>query len=93
VVIDNRGGRIFESLPVRGAVGDDEFARLWLTAPDLDLVAIARGFGLTAETVRSPDELRAAVASRRTTLLHVPVAPSSARTFRDTTIARLRGEP
>lgn len=90
VVIDNHGGRIFEALPVRDSVSGDDFARLWLTAPDLDVVAIARGFGLTAETVRSPDELRAAVAGRRTTILHVPVAPSSARTFRETAIAKLR---
>ena len=90
VVIDNRGGRIFEALPVRDAVSADDFARLWLTAPDLDVVAIARGFGVSAETVRSPDELLAAVAARRTTILHVPVAPSSARTFRDTAIAALR---
>jgi 2-succinyl-5-enolpyruvyl-6-hydroxy-3-cyclohexene-1-carboxylate synthase len=93
VVIDNRGGRIFEALPVAEAIAGDDFARLWLTAPDLDVVAIARGFGLTAETVRSPDALRAAVAARKTTVLHVPVAPSSARTFRDAAVARLRGTP
>ena len=90
VVIDNRGGRIFEALPVAGAVTPADFARLWLTAPDLDVVAIARGFGLSAETIRSADELAAQVAARRTTILHVPVAPSSARTFRETVIAQLR---
>jgi 2-succinyl-5-enolpyruvyl-6-hydroxy-3-cyclohexene-1-carboxylate synthase len=79
VVIDNDGGRIFEALPVAGAVGAATLERLWLTPPRLDVVALARGFGLEAVTVRSPDALRAAVSARRTALLHVPVAPSSAR--------------
>jgi len=93
VVIDNRGGRIFEALPVGAAIGPDDLARLWLTPQDLDVVAIARGFGLDARTVRSPDELRAAVAARTTTIVHVPVAPSSARDLRAAAIRRLQGAP
>jgi 2-succinyl-5-enolpyruvyl-6-hydroxy-3-cyclohexene-1-carboxylate synthase len=91
VAIDNRGGRIFEALPVGAATTPDDLTRLWLTPQDLDVVAIARGFGLEARTVRSPDELRAQVAAHATTLLHVPVAPSSARDLRATAIRRLQG--
>ena len=91
VVLDNRGGRIFEALPVAGAVAADAFTRLWLTPTDLDVVAIARGFGVAAETVRTPDELRGAVAARKTCVLHVPVPPHSARHLRESAIARLRG--
>ncbi|MCB9563378.1 MAG: 2-succinyl-5-enolpyruvyl-6-hydroxy-3-cyclohexene-1-carboxylic-acid synthase [Kofleriaceae bacterium] len=92
VVIDNGGGRIFESLPVVDAIPADRFDALWLTPPGLDPVAVARAFGVPARAVRSPDELRAHVAAAPrlgTAVLHVPVAPSSARELRAAAIARL----
>ncbi len=92
VVIDNGGGRIFEALPVAGAVAAARFEQLWLTPPALDVVAVARAFGVPARVVRSADELRAHVAAAPrlgTAVLHVPVAPSSARAVRAEAIARI----
>ena len=86
VVIDNRGGRIFDQLPVRQAgLPGDSFDRLWRTPPALDPAAAARAFGLAAATVRSPDELGAAIAgglAGETVVIHAPVAPESAATAR-----------
>lgn len=94
VVVDNRGGRIFDQLPMRRTeLPGDTFDRLWRTPPALDPAAAARAFGLAAATVRSPDELRDAV--RRgladgPIVIHAPVAPESAATARAAAQAALR---
>ncbi len=94
VVIDNGGGRIFDRLPVAAAgLPAAAFERLWLTPPALDPAAAARAFGLAAATVRSPDELGAAIArglgGDGPIVIHVPVAPHSAATVRSAALAAL----
>lgn len=82
VVIDNGGGRIFESLPVFGHLeGSEYFEEAYLTHPRLDLAAIASAFGLSFAEVRSTMELESAVGSACTTsgctLIRAVVGPSS----------------
>jgi 2-succinyl-5-enolpyruvyl-6-hydroxy-3-cyclohexene-1-carboxylate synthase len=99
LVIDNGGGRIFDHLPVaRAELGDEVYPRFFTTAPRLDPAAIARAFGVRAQTLASErgDDVTAAtvaaiVAALTTpgaTLLHVPVAADGALAVR---AAALRG--
>ncbi|MEZ4442425.1 MAG: 2-succinyl-5-enolpyruvyl-6-hydroxy-3-cyclohexene-1-carboxylic-acid synthase [Polyangiaceae bacterium] len=62
VVIDNRGGRIFELLPIAQQLDERRFERLFATPQRLDIPAIARGLGHRVATPRDLDELRAALA-------------------------------
>ena len=62
VAIDNRGGRIFERLPIaeaemfRGPEG-----RHWLTPHEVDLCALARGFGVPCARVEDVTTLKQAI--------------------------------
>ena len=49
VVVDNRGGGIFEHLPI--AARDDVFEPYFLTPQDADIPAIAAGHGLPVDSV------------------------------------------
>ncbi len=97
VVIDNGGGRIFDDLPVAAStLPDGAFERLWRTPPAVDAVAAARAFGLVGARVRSPDELPAAIRAALAGgggVVHVPVAPTSARTARAAALAELAALP
>ena len=84
VVIDNAGGRIFDTLPLgdAGTASDAELA-FWRTPPGLALDALARGYGVRYHLAESADELgralRAAYAVSGATLVHVRVSPTSYR--------------
>ncbi len=97
VVIDNRGGRIFDELPVTSTVTDADVDRLWRTPPGLDPAVLAAAFGLTATRVDGPRALAAAIttalATGAATVIHAPVAPASARTVRAAALARLADRP
>ncbi len=81
VVIDNGGGRIFEQLPVARAPGGAALLeRFFLTPPALDVAAAAAAFGIpTVRAERPGAAIAAALAGSGPTLVHVPVAPHSAR--------------
>jgi 2-succinyl-5-enolpyruvyl-6-hydroxy-3-cyclohexene-1-carboxylate synthase len=81
VVIDNGGGRIFEQLPVARAPGGAELLeRFFLTAPAIDVAAAAAAFGLPCVKTDQPGgAVAAALAGGGATVVHVPVAPHSAR--------------
>lgn len=90
VVVDNRGGHIFDDLPLaRAGVDAALYRELWLTPPVVDPVALAGAYGLTAQTVRTADEL----SGFRTTLVHAVVAPEGARTTRLGALAALQPAP
>jgi 2-succinyl-5-enolpyruvyl-6-hydroxy-3-cyclohexene-1-carboxylate synthase len=87
VVVDNAGGRIFESLPVAELPGSSEaFERLFLTPPPPFLGAVARGLGLRYERVERRDALAevlvAALAAPCATVVHVVVPPDDGRARR-----------
>lgn len=97
VVIDNRGGRIFEHLPIATAeygAGPEIFANHFLTQPACDLQAASAAFAIDYRRVDSPEALAAAVAEAsvhaRCTLVHAVVEPGSSRADRAYIRARLR---
>jgi len=57
VVVDNDGGGIFSFLPQAAALSDTRFEQLFGTPLDVDIVALATSYGLTARTVQAVDEL------------------------------------
>lgn len=61
VVVDNSGGGIFSFLPQAAALPAGRFEAMWGTPHGLDLVAVARAYGVAAEVVDDPEALRAAV--------------------------------
>lgn len=88
VVVDNRGGRIFDALPLAAAGVDAEAYRaLWLTPPGLEPALIAAGFGVPAQVVRNPDELPHGIGPR---VLHALVASDGAAATRARAVAHLR---
>jgi len=84
VVIDNAGGRIFDTLPL-GAASTASEAELafWRTPPALALDALALGYGVRYRLAENADELAAALRAAHTapgaTLVHVRVSPTSYR--------------
>lgn len=84
VVIDNDGGRIFETLPVAKLWdGAPERAELWLTPPKLGFEHAAALFGLPYAAPSTASELSLALREALTrdgaTLVHVRVPAHSAR--------------
>lgn len=63
VVLDNRGGRIFEELPLARAVDDPELVALFTTPHRFDLAAAARVFGLPGVSVADAESLRRALSA------------------------------
>jgi 2-succinyl-5-enolpyruvyl-6-hydroxy-3-cyclohexene-1-carboxylate synthase len=57
VVLDNDGGGIFSFLPQRTELAAERFERFFGTPHGLDLVALARAFGIEAERVESVEQL------------------------------------
>jgi 2-succinyl-5-enolpyruvyl-6-hydroxy-3-cyclohexene-1-carboxylate synthase len=86
VVLDNGGGRIFAGLPIARAGLGDAFERHFVTAPQLDVVAVATAFGVPAIAARSPAQLGDAVATALTTpgvtVVHVICSSSGAHDVR-----------
>jgi 2-succinyl-5-enolpyruvyl-6-hydroxy-3-cyclohexene-1-carboxylate synthase len=72
VVVDNDGGGIFSFLPQAGSVEHDRFEQLYGTPHGLDLVALARAYGVTAREVE--DVEGAAGAAIESGGVHVLVA-------------------
>jgi len=77
MVLNNRGGRLFEQLPI--AHGGSDLAP-WLTPQEFDLSGIARAFSISSRRVSAADELRTALndaaASDAPALVEVLVPPS-----------------
>ena len=69
-MIDNDGGGIFSYLPQHGL---PEFEALFGTPHGVDLVAVARAHGVTAERVADLGALKDAIAAGETRVLVVPV--------------------
>jgi 2-succinyl-5-enolpyruvyl-6-hydroxy-3-cyclohexene-1-carboxylate synthase len=95
VVIDNAGGHIFDALPIAKHAPAETFARHWLAAPELDLVAIATAFGVRAVRAETAAAIAAAVSAAFTggvTVIHAPVSPTGARDLRATAVAMLSNQ-
>jgi 2-succinyl-5-enolpyruvyl-6-hydroxy-3-cyclohexene-1-carboxylate synthase len=60
VVVDNRGGHIFDHLPI--ARCDDLLVPYFTTPHDVDLVAVARAYGASAVGIDNDDGLQRALA-------------------------------
>lgn len=91
VVLDNAGGRIFDHLPVGGAITAEEMA-FWTTPPQVDFVAVAEAFGVAARRVSSIDDIghtvAAALKAETPSLVVIPTHPSSTGAF----LAEVRAE-
>lgn len=86
VVIDNRGGHIFDFLPQRDALDDSLYATLFTTSRPLDLSAVARGFGCRALEANTVGELEDALRTTATmpgvtVVVARPSAPTSSVDF------------
>ncbi len=83
VVIDNRGGRIFEQLPIAGRAGD-LLDTHWITPPAIDIAAAAAVYGHTYTRANNAQTISDAVGQAlrgppRCSIIHVPVVADSAR--------------
>jgi len=58
--------RVINNVPGGRMVQTGQFVHDYLGSPDMDMAAIARGFGVDGEVVQSPGELAAALARART---------------------------
>jgi len=78
VVLNNQGGRIFETLPIAARVPLDA----WTTPQQLQLVRAGELFGVPSYQVKSAEELTAALktatAHARPSLIEAVVDPSGA---------------
>ncbi|MGQ0823886.1 MAG: 2-succinyl-5-enolpyruvyl-6-hydroxy-3-cyclohexene-1-carboxylic-acid synthase [Actinomycetota bacterium] len=72
VIIDNDGGGIFSYLP-QSQLPADEFETLFGTPHGLDLVAVARAYGVPAERAEDLGALKDALAAGGTRALVIPV--------------------
>lgn len=61
IVVNDGGGRIFETLPAADVLSPAEFERLMLTPPQISFADLARTAGLEHLRVDSPEELRKAL--------------------------------
>jgi len=72
VVVDNRGGGIFEFLPQAGALDRPRFEQLFGTPHDVDLAALAGAHGLPVATVSEPGALEGALTGPGSRVVLVP---------------------
>jgi 2-succinyl-5-enolpyruvyl-6-hydroxy-3-cyclohexene-1-carboxylate synthase len=63
VVVDNAGGRIFETLPVAAAVAPERMEQLFATPPRVDWEKASAAFGVAFSAARTAGELGQALAS------------------------------
>ncbi len=91
-ILDNRGGRIFEDLPIAEVAMD---MSPWTTPHAHDLAAVARAFGIGVRTIGTRQELDEALDSLHDSGPMVwvcRVAPHGAKVVYDALLSRLRGE-
>lgn len=96
-VLDNAGGRIFEELPLRGALENrPELAAFWLTPPGIDFRKVAEAFGVAYWRADTAAALSAALSRAfergGCSLVHAVLEPTSAREARSRVRARLQAE-
>jgi 2-succinyl-5-enolpyruvyl-6-hydroxy-3-cyclohexene-1-carboxylate synthase len=72
VVLDNRGGGIFEFLPQAGQIERDEFEALYGTPVEAEPERVAALHGLTHERIEDLDRLGSAAAAERV-LIEIPI--------------------
>lgn len=72
VVVDNAGGGIFAQLEPGRPEHATDYSRVFGTPPNVDLAAVATGFGWPTSTSSSRDELAAAIAAGGPRVVLVP---------------------
>ena len=89
VVVQNRGGRIFEQLPIfAGAVDPAEFERFFATPQAIDLECAASAFGLAHRRAETPSGLGEAL--REALLARVPMVIEAIVPPHDATLRRAK---
>lgn len=93
VVLDNAGGRIFESLPIGRAGLDERALELFITPPDVDLAHAAAAFGVAYEAAHDRERYAGALARALersgATLIHARVPPHGAAALEARILAKL----
>lgn len=83
VVVDNGGGRIFESLPIAGQPELAEAMTLFTTPHDVDLSALTRAFGVrcvdAVDATETAHAVTSAIESPGASIVRVRVLPREAR--------------
>jgi 2-succinyl-5-enolpyruvyl-6-hydroxy-3-cyclohexene-1-carboxylate synthase len=72
VVIDNDGGGIFSFLPQASKLSKDRFEQLFGTPLGVDVVGLARSYGIEAMNITTRDELVDQIAKRGPWIARVP---------------------
>jgi 2-succinyl-5-enolpyruvyl-6-hydroxy-3-cyclohexene-1-carboxylate synthase len=95
VVLDNGGGRIFESLPVGRAGLDTRELAAFFTPPHIDFAHAAAAFGVAYHEATEPSAFRAAITRaldhRGPTIIRAVVPPHGAAAVDARIAARLAG--
>lgn len=70
VVVNNRGGGIFDFLPIAEAVSEDLFDAYWSTPPFINISTLCQAFGVAHRKVSRPEELSKALRNAWTSHQH-----------------------
>ena len=73
IVVNDKGGKIFDQLEVRETTSDKAFQKLFRTPQDFNLEALARGFGWNYMLVNDEAELKESLFASGCVIIEIPM--------------------